>query len=107
MSKLWQKDYNINKEIEKFTVGNDYMLDKALLKWDILGSIAHAKMLNKIKIINNNEFNKLKKSLIKLLKNKNFKITQKDEDVHTTVENHLTKKLGNLGKKNTYSPLKK
>lgn len=99
MTKLWQKNYNVNKEIEKFTVGNDYLLDKELLKWDVLGSIAHATMLNKIKVINSKELTKLKTQLKKILTNNNFKITQKDEDVHTAVENHLTKKLGNLGKK--------
>ena len=51
--KLWQKDYKLNKEIEKFTVGNDFLLDKELVKYDVLGSIAHAMMLNKINIINN------------------------------------------------------
>lgn len=96
--KLWQKDYNINKEIEKFTVGNDYILDKKLLKWDIAGSIAHAVMLNKIKVLSNNELGKIKKALKDILKIK-FEIKQEDEDVHTSVESHLTKKLGDLGKK--------
>ena len=58
--KLWQKDYKLNKEIEKFTVGNDFLLDKELVKYDVLGSIAHAMMLNKINIINKNELQKLK-----------------------------------------------
>ncbi len=100
--KLWQKNYDVDKEIEKFTVGNDFSLDKNLVKYDVYGSIAHASMLNKINIINKNEFQKLKKALLEILKlnEKNkFEISLEDEDVHTAIENYLTKKLGDLGKK--------
>jgi argininosuccinate lyase len=100
--KLWQKNYNLNKEIEKFTVGNDFLLDKELIKYDVYGSIAHATMLNKINIIDKNEFKKIKKILLEILelnKKNKFKIELKDEDCHTAIENYLTKKLGNLGKK--------
>ncbi len=100
--KLWKKDYHLNKEIEKFTVGNDYLLDQKLIKYDVIGSIAHTLMLKKIKILNDNEFKKIKKLLIEILKinKKNkFKINMEDEDVHTAVENYLTKKLGSIGKK--------
>jgi len=94
--KLWQKDYKLNKEIEKFTVGNDFLLDKELVKYDVLGSIAHAMMLNKINIINKNELQKLKNILLEILelnKNEKFEIERGDEDVHTAIENHLTQKI--------------
>ena len=100
--KLWQKDFELNEEIEKFTVGNDYLLDKNLVKFDVYGNIAHAQMLNKINIINNDEFKKIKKALIGILelnKKNKFEIKQEDEDVHTAIENYLTKTLGKLGKK--------
>ena len=100
--KLWDKGFSIDKEIEKFTVGNDYQLDENLLKYDILASIAHTSMLNKIGILKNDEVQKLKKELINILKLKNegkFEIKLEDEDVQTAVENYLTKKLGDLGKK--------
>lgn len=102
MAKLWQKSYRLDGEIEKFTVGNDYVIDKALVKYDVYGSIAHAAMLNKIGILNKKELNKLKKALKEILKldEKNkFRINPEDEDVHTAIENHLTKKFGSLGKK--------
>src|SRR3989338_11264906 len=102
MAKLWQKSYDVDKEIEKFTVGNDFLLDKNLVKYDVYGSIAHASMLNKIGIINKSEFQKLKNALLEILKlnEKNkFEIKLEDEDCHTAIENYLTKKLGNLGKK--------
>ena len=100
--KLWQKGYALNKEIEKFTVGNDFMLDKNLLKYDIYGSIAHATMLCRIGIIAKEELKKLKKELCEILemnKKNEFGINPEDEDVHTAIENYLTKKLGSLGKK--------
>lgn len=100
--KLWQKNYQLNKEIEKFTVGNDYLLDKNLIKYDVYGSIAHAIMLNKIGILSKDELTKLKKTLIEILKlsqKDKFEIKLEDEDVHTAIENYLTKKLGDLGKK--------
>lgn len=102
MAKLWQKNYDVDREIEKFTVGNDYLLDKNLVKYDVYGSIAHAIMLNKIGILSKDELKKLKKALQEILslnKNEKFEIKQEDEDCHTAIENYLAKKLGDLGKK--------
>ncbi len=99
MAKLWQAK-KLNKKIEKFTVGNDYMLDKKLLKYDCKASIAHAKMLVKIGILTNDEFVKLKKELNNIIKlGDKFEIKLEDEDCHTAIENYLTKKLKDLGKK--------
>ena len=100
--KLWQKNYDVDKEIGKFTVGNDFLLDKALVKYDCMASIAHAKMLKKIGILNDSELNKIIKGLneiIKLDQRGKFKISQEDEDCHTAIENYLTKKYGDAGKK--------
>ncbi|MDP3766320.1 MAG: argininosuccinate lyase [Nanoarchaeota archaeon] len=100
--KLWQKDYKLDKEVEKFTVRNDFLLDKNLIKYDVYGSIAHAIILNKIGVLKKDELKKIKKALIEILKlcQKNkFKIKPEDEDVHTAIENYLTKKLGDIGKK--------
>ena len=102
MAKLWQKDYDVDKEIEKFTVGNDFLLDKKLVKYDCIASIAHAKMLNKIGILNTGELNNLINGLneiIKLNQKNKFNINQEDEDCHTAIEKYLTKKFGNAGKK--------
>jgi len=100
--KLWQKKYKLNKEIELFTVGNDFLLDKKLIKFDCIASIAHAKMLAKIKILNKKECSKLIKALneiIKLNSKEKFEVKQENEDCHTAIENYLTKKLGSTGKK--------
>lgn len=100
--KLWEKKYELNKEIEKFTVGNDYLIDLNLIEYDCIGTIAHIKMLNKIGILTNNELNKIIKEIenIRTLnKNKKFKIKLEDEDCHTAIEKYLIKKLGDIGKK--------
>lgn len=102
MAKLWEKGCKVDSLIEEFTVGKDYLLDKALVKADIAGSIAHAQMLGKIGILKPEEVKKLKAALLEILelyKEGKFTITQKDEDVHTAVENYLTKKLGDTGKR--------
>ncbi len=100
--KLWDKGHSLNKEIEKFTVGNDFFIDQNLVKYDIFGSIAHSAMLNKIGILSKNEYEKLRKCLsdiYRLNEKKLFEIKPGDEDAHTAIENYLTKKLGSLGKK--------
>lgn len=92
----------MNKEVEKFTVGNDTLLDMNLVKYDCIASIAHAKMLNKIGILSKSEFLELERELnyiIKLTLMNKFKINLEDEDCHTAIENHLTKRLGRTGKK--------
>lgn len=102
MSHLWQKGYQVDEEVFKFTVGDDQKLDLYLAKHDVLGSIAHAAGLLKIGVLKKSEFLKLKAELKKIYKSiqeGKFVIPSTDEDVHTTVENILTKKLGDLGKK--------
>lgn len=98
MTKIWQG--NVDKKIEKFTVGGDYLLDKKLLKYDCKASIAHAKMLLKIGILNSEEFKKLEKELESVISlGDKFPIKLEDEDCHTAIENYLVSKLGELGKK--------
>jgi len=102
MAKLWDKGYGIDPEIEQFTVGEDHLLDRALVRADCLGSAAHATMLAKVGILKATERNRLLKGLKALLKDfeaGTFAIKPEQEDVHTAVEERLTKKLGALGKK--------
>lgn len=100
--KLWEKGYRLNKQVEDFTVGDDYILDQKLIKYDVLASIAHAKMLGKIGILKKDEVQKLiteLNNIIQLDKQDKFRILKEQEDCHTAIENHLTKELGDLGKK--------
>ncbi|MEA1876251.1 MAG: argininosuccinate lyase [Bacteroidota bacterium] len=100
--KLWEKGYNPDKQIENFTVGKDPILDMELLPYDIKGSIAHAAVLCEAGVLMANE----KERIIAALEDLHsiwsaggFLIKTEDEDGHTAIENYLTEKLGDLGKK--------
>lgn len=100
--KLWEKNYDLNKLVEKFTVGDDHLLDQKLVKYDCVASIAHVKMLNKIGVLTKNECDNLVKVLNEIIELDSkgvFLIKQEDEDCHTAIENYLVKKLGDAGKK--------
>jgi len=100
--KLWDKGLSTNKKIDMFTVGNDRELDLLLAKYDVLGSIAHANMLYKIKLLTDQEIkdlNKELKAILKSIKKGEFIIEESFEDVHSKVEFLLTEKLGVTGKK--------
>jgi argininosuccinate lyase len=100
--KLWEKGQKINDQVFDFTVGDDYITDLHLVKYDCMASIAHAKMLGKINILKNGEVEKLIDGLneiINLVEKNNFEILKEHEDCHTAIENYLTDKLGELGKK--------
>lgn len=102
MSKLWDKGYAVDTLIEKFTVGEDFILDKNLIFYDCIGSIAHAQMLQSIGILKTEEYTALKNELQHIIasaKKGTFTISPDQEDVHTAIENHLTNVLGEAGKK--------
>ena len=102
MAKLWQKGDNLDSLIEEFTVGNDYLLDENLINADVLGSIAHARILHKANILSSKELEQLEKALDEIVvfnQQGSFPITISDEDGHTAIENYLVKKLGQIGKK--------
>jgi argininosuccinate lyase len=102
LAKLWDKGSKINSMIEGFTVGKDYLLDQSLVKYDCIASKAHARTLNKAGIITDKELKALLNGLddiIKLAKEGKFVINKDDEDCHTAIENYLTSKFGEVGKK--------
>ena len=68
MAKLWYKDYELNELLEKFTVGNDYILDKRLVVSDCVSSIAHIHMLSSIGIIREDEYTALRSALTDIIK---------------------------------------
>jgi argininosuccinate lyase len=100
--KLWQKNTESLKEVETFTVGKDRELDLFLAPYDVLGSLAHIKMLNNVGLLTDEELNELQnelKDIYKEIKNGNFTLEEGVEDIHSQVEFILTKKLGDAGKK--------
>jgi len=100
--KLWDKGTSVNELIENFTVGKDREMDMYLAKFDVLGSIAHAKMLQSINLLTESELAELQSELVKIhqiIENGDFRIEDGVEDVHSQVELMLTRKLGDTGKK--------
>lgn len=100
--KLWDKGTKVNQDIEKFTVGKDRELDLELAPFDVLGSIAHCKMLASIGLLEQGELTLVEKELQKIfvdIQNGDFSIDDGVEDVHSQVEFLLTKTLGDVGKK--------
>src|SRR5689334_2820371 len=100
--KLWQKNIESLKEVEQFTVGKDREFDLLLAPFDVLGNIAHAKMLATVGLLTNEEAGKLVKELKEIYKNiqhSTFNIQPDVEDVHSQIEFLLTDKLGDVGKK--------
>ena len=101
-NKLWQKNVELNKDIEKLTVGKDRELDEFLAPYDVLGSMAHITMLESINLLTSSELEVLLKELkniYRLAESGKFVIEDGVEDVHSQVELMLTRKLGDAGKK--------
>lgn len=100
--KLWEKNFEVSKEIERFTVGRDRELDLYLAKYDVLGSMAHITMLQSINLLTPEELQSLRselKNIYKIAEDGSFEIEEGVEDVHSQVELMLTRKLGDMGKK--------
>ena len=100
--KLWEKNVQVDRDIEKFTVGKDREMDLFLARYDILGSIAHITMLKSIGLLTRDELDRLVEELRRIYaiaEKGEFVIEDGVEDVHSQVELMLTRKLGDIGKK--------
>jgi argininosuccinate lyase len=100
--KLWDKGTTVNKKIEDFTIGRDRELDVELAPFDILGTMAHITMLQKVGLLTREELEQLLpelKRLYQTTQNEGFTIEEGVEDVHSQVEMLLTAALGDVGKK--------
>ena len=101
--KVWQADDGgLNPSVEEYTVGTDYITDLELIKFDIVASKAHAKMLAKQSIVTDQELVSLTDALDELhamVENGKFTIDKSQEDGHTAIEQFLTEKCGEAGKK--------
>ena len=67
MNKIWDKGLKLDKKVEKFTVGNDFLIDMKLITYDCKASIIHAKMLNKIGVLSKVELKKIIILIIKII----------------------------------------
>lgn len=100
--KLWKEKQKIPPEIETFTIGKDRNLDLLLAEFDVLGSIAHASMLQQVNLLTKKELKILKAELLQIyrvIKKGQFTLEEGVEDVHSQIEILLTRKLGETGEK--------
>ena len=100
--KLWQKNTDVNRAVEGFTVGRDREMDIHLAEADVLGSLAHTRMLASIGLLTQEELGTVQRELKKIhadIKAGNFAIDEGVEDVHSQVEFLLTQRVGDVGKK--------
>lgn len=100
--KLWQKNTDVNRAVETFTVGRDREMDVYLAEADVLGSLAHTRMLESIGLLTKEELDAVQRELKKIyaeIKAGKFSIADGVEDVHSQVEFLLTERIGDTGKK--------
>lgn len=100
--KIWQKNIEVNRDIEAFTVGKDRELDLEMAAFDVLGSMAHVEMLQSIDLLSAEELSEIKtelKAILKEIEQGNFTIEDSVEDIHSQVEWLLTQRIGDAGKK--------
>ena len=101
--KLWQKDSTVTSDqIQQFTVGKDKEFDVLLAKYDVQGSLAHTAMLEKVGLLPTDEYNEIKKELDAIhadIEAGRFVMRDDAEDIHSQIEEMLTEKLGDAGKK--------
>ena len=97
-NKLWQKKTIVNSDIERYTIGKDAEMDMYIARYDVLGSMAHAKMLESIGLLEKTDLNAILKGLKEIfnqIENDEFVIEDGVEDIHSQVE----MQLGDAGKK--------
>ena len=101
-SKLWEKNIQVDHDVETYTVGRDREMDLYLAPYDLLGSMAHVMMLGSVGLLTSEEVTILTAALREIYADAvagRFVIEDGVEDVHSQVELLLTRKLGDIGKK--------
>jgi argininosuccinate lyase len=100
--KLWEKSVQVDKDIERYTIGRDREMDLYLAPYDVLGSMAHITMLESIGLLTRDELDILLREMKQIYSDAlrgRFVIEEGIEDVHSQVELILTRRLGDIGKK--------
>lgn len=99
---LWKGRFEKEIDPETFEFNKSICIDSKMYKEDILGSIAHSKMLGKQGIISKEASEKIGEELKKILdeiESGKLEIDYQIEDIHTFIESELTKRIGSIGKK--------
>ena len=93
----------VDPDVLDYTVGDDPILDRALVTWDCLGTAAHVTMLSEMPVnppvITKEEAAKVRSALAAVANDPSFEVKEQDQDVHMAVEARLTDELGDLGRK--------
>ena len=100
--KLWEKSVQVDKDIERYTIGRDREMDLYLAPYDVLGSMAHITMLESIGLLTRDELDILLREMKLIYRDAlegRFVIEEGIEDVHSQVELILTRRFGDIGKK--------
>ncbi len=100
--KIWQKNIDVDSFVETFTVGQDREMDLQLAGADVLGSLAHTRMLNSIGLMTDADLHAVQhelKNIYQEILSGSFQIEDSVEDVHSQVEMMLTERIGEAGKK--------
>ena len=100
--KLWDKGFDTEEFVTRFTVGKDREMDLYLAQYDTLGCMAHAQMLSQCNLLSKEDNQKLQQELKKIYQTAldgKFEIAPDVEDVHSQIEFLLTEKLGDPGKR--------
>jgi len=99
---LWDKGSETDPAVLRFSAGREYELDARLVAYDVLASVAHARMLGKIGMLTDEEVQSLRRGLDEiraLAAEGNFPIAPEQEDCHTAIEEWLVENVGEAGKK--------
>lgn len=102
MGKLWEKGYSLDDLVERFTVGNDFELDRHLLVADCIASMAHARAIERARVISSDDADQLVAELVAIAQEAEagtVDIPRELEDGHTAIEWRLTERLGDIGKR--------
>ena len=100
---IWSKGGDVTHQlVHQFTVGDDYVYDRKIASYDILGCLAHARMLASVGLLTSEEAQTLVGALQQLdddLQHDVWTVEVADEDVHSKIEALLIERIGEPGKK--------
>ena len=100
---LWQKPgVRVDARIQRFLAGEDVILDREFLRYDIRASRAHAQGLQRIGLLRDTELAGIERELSALdaaVVAGEFVLDERFEDCHSAIEAWLIERLGDAGKK--------
>lgn len=100
---LWQKPgVSVDAEIQAFLAGDDVLLDRELMRYDIRASKSQAQSLQELGILTDHELADIDAALTDLdaaFVAGEFILDARYEDMHSAIESYLTERLGDTGRK--------